>query len=242
MSKYKGSKRCMLELIDSPDFISTINVLMKDVEAYISNTDSWHPKGYHNGKEAELKDFLKEHFNPQLATDITKWWLHNNGRTPYWDLISTCTINGARGILLVEAKAHVHELKKESKGKPYDINTKSEGTKENHKQIALAIEEANIEIKKKFSRVNISRDNCYQLPNRIAHSWWLAKEGIPVVLLYLGFLKCKDMDNGKNRLFKKDEDWQTCFKEHVNQIGAGILINEKVNCGESSFVIISRSC
>lgn len=241
MNEPKGSKRCMLELIDSPDFISNINVLMKDVGAYISNTDSWLPKGYHNGKEGELKDFLKEHFNPQLATDIKKWWLHNNGRTPNWDLIATCTINGERGILLVEAKAHVDELKKESKGKLYNINTKSEGTKENHKQIALAIEEAKNEINKKIGGIAISRDSCYQLSNRIAHSWWLANNGIPVVLLYLGFLKCKDMNNGKNHLFNKDEDWQMCFKEHVNQIGAEVLINEKVNCGESSFVMICRS-
>lgn len=241
MSKYKGSKRAMLDFISSPDFISNINNLMKDFGAYISNTDSWLPEGFHNCKEAELKDFLKEHFNPQLATDIKKWWLHKNGRTPNWDLISTCTINGKRGILLVEAKAHVDELKKESKGKQYDINTKSEDTKRNHEQIALAIEEANNGINKEISAVAISINTCYQLSNRIAHSWWLANQGIPVVLLYLGFLNSDDMKD-KYKVFNTDLEWEDCFKEHGKIVAADSLIDKTVNCGESSFVIICRSC
>ncbi len=241
MSEHKGSKRCMLEFIDSPDFISKINILMKDVGADISNTDSWLPEGFHNCKEAELKDFLKEHFSPQLATDVTKWWLYKNDRTPNWDLISTCTINGKRGILLVEAKAHHDELKKESKGKPYDINTKSEGTKRNHEQISLAIEEAKNGINKEISAVAISRKTCYQLSNRIAHAWWLANKGIPVVLLYLGFLNSDDMKD-KYKVFNTDVEWEDCFKEHAKIVAADGLIDKTVNCGESSFVMICKSC
>jgi hypothetical protein len=241
MSKYKGSKRAMLEFIGSPNFISNMNNLLKDVGTDISKIDSWLPTGFHSGKEGELKDFLKEHFNLQLATNIKKWWLHNNGRTPNWDLISTCTINGERGILLVEAKAHVDELKKENKGKPFNERTSSEKSKLNHKQIALAIEEANIGINKVISGLSISRNNCYQLSNRIAHAWWLANKGIPVVLLYLGFLNSDDMRD-KYKVFNTDLEWKDCFKEHAKIVAAHSLINKTVNCGESSFVMLSRSC
>lgn len=242
MKEHKGSKRCMLEFIDTPEFINNLNGMMEDVGAAISLSDSWLPVGSNNCKEAELKDFLKEQFNPQLGNDITQWWLYKNGRTPNWDLISTYTIGGKRGILLVEAKAHIDELKKESKGKPYDKNTKSEGTKRNHEQIDLAIQQANNEINKEISGVTISIDKCYQLSNRIAHAWWLANQGIPVVLIYLGFLDCKDMDYNKNRLFSTPEDWEDCFKDHAKIVGADALIDKTVNCGESSFVMICRSC
>ena len=59
--------------------------------------------------------------------------------------------------------------------------------------------------------------------------------------MYLGFEDCVDMDNGKNKLFKKDEDWQNCFTEHAKIIGADVLIDKTVNCGESTFVMICRS-
>ncbi|MGL2999426.1 hypothetical protein [Flavobacterium sp. RSSB_23] len=237
----KGSKYAILKMVESSSFLNILNGLLKKSGATVTTYDNWMPKSIRYDKEAELNDFLKYNFNPELATAITEWWLYKDATTPNWDLISTCTINGKRGIVLVEAKAHSYELENESKGKPYDINTKSDGTKENQKQIGKAIEQANIEINKKFSGVAISRDNCYQLSNRIAHAWWLANQGIPVVLMYLGFQDVQDMNDGKNRLFTTDKDWQDCFKIHAKQVGVDKIIDKNVDCGKSSFVIICRS-
>lgn len=233
----KGSKNAVLKLVGYSDFLKVINHLLKSTKASVTTYDNWMPKSALFDKEAELNDFLKHNFSPELGAEITNWWLFKDTTTPSWDLISTCTINGKRGLVLVEAKAHIDELKNDCKSDP----SLSDNSIKNHDKIAKAIEEANVGINKGNNNVQLSRDSCYQLSNRIAHAWWLADKGIPVVLLYLGFEDCKDMDNGKNKLFKKDEEWQTCFLEHAKIIGADTLIDKTLNCGESSFVMICRS-
>jgi len=236
----KGSKYAVIKLVESRDFITNINMLIKATKAEITVHDNWMPKSLHHDKEAQLKDFLKYNFSPQLSTAIVKWWLHKYATTPNWDLISTCTINGKRGILLVEAKAHWDELDKESHEKSLKKEASTDSIK-NHDKIAEAINEANTFIKKTHPQLNISRDNCYQLSNRIANAWWLANHGIPVVLVYVGFLNCNDMDYNNRKLFKTDDDWQTCFNEHAKKIGIDTITNKWVDCGASKFITICKS-
>lgn len=235
----KGSRYAIIKLVESSNFVSTINLLIKDkkTRAEITEYDNWIPKSLQLDKEAELKTFLKYNFTPQLSSDIVEWWLHKDAKTPNWDLISTCTIDGKRGLLLVEAKAHYGELETSPKRPP----STSDDSKLNHDKIDKAIKQANDAINEKVEGVAISRDKYYQLSNRVAHAWWLADKGIPVVLLYLGFLNCKDMDNGKNKLFKTDQDWQTSFIEHAKQVGVDNLVGKKVDCGKSNFITISKS-
>lgn len=240
MKTYKGSQRCILELISSPDFLKNINSIISSAGAIIESNDNWIPQGLHNDKEAELKDFLAIHFNDKLGNEIRSWWLAVSDpetRTPNWDMVSTCTINNQKGLLLVEAKAHYTELDKESVGKTFDLKS----SKENHERIKLAIAEANENINKVVAGVSISRDNCYQLSNRIAHAWWLANKGIPVVLMYLGFLKADDMQDGKRTIFGTTSDWENCFFAHAKKVGVDKIINKWVNCGQSSFITICRS-
>lgn len=236
----KGSKHAVLKLVESSNCIKEINTLLKSTKATISVYDTWMPKSVLHNKEAELKDFLKYNFDPLFYNKIVKWWLHVDATTPNWDLVSTCSINGKRGILLVEAKAHWDELEQESHGKKLDGKASS-NSKLNHQQIDKAITQANTEINKKISGVSISRDKCYQLSNRVAHAWWLANQGIPVVLLYLGILDCQDMNNGKNRLFTSDADWQNCFFNHAKKVGVNVLLNKTIKCGKSEFVTICKS-
>jgi len=236
----KGSKYSIIKLVESPDFIGEINKLIKTTGAKITVYDNWMPKSIRLDKEAELNDFLKYNFSQELSACITGWWLQVDTTTPNWDLISTCTIDGVKGLLLVEAKAHVNELKNEAKRKSLDNNA-SEKSNDNHKQIGLAIDDANENLKTEVSEINISRDKCYQLSNRIAHAWWLANQGIPVVLVYLGFLNCKDMDYGNRTLFNTDEKWQKCFRNHAQLVGADELIGKWVDCGNSKFMLICNS-
>jgi len=240
----KGSKHAVLKLVESGQFIKEINALIKPEKVSISVYDNWMPKSLHLEKEAELKDFLRYNFSEKLGDDIHNWWLsvkHPKSQTPNWDLVSTCTINGKRGILLVEAKAHWDELDNESHGKKLDGKASANSTL-NHAQIGKAITQANTAINKKISGVSVSRDKCYQLSNRVAHAWWLANQGIPVVLLYLGVLDCQDMNDGKRKLFTNDADWQACFTNHAKQVGVDKLLNQPVNCGKGEFVVICRSC
>lgn len=243
MSELKGSKRCMLELISSANYLSKMNLILEPTGAKIGLADTFMPKGLHDHTEAELKDFLLEHFRSELGADIRKWWLTTSTpktRTPNWDLVSTCIINNQKGVLLVEAKAHHDELNGESKGKPLS-NYATFNSKANHVKIGLAIEEANAGINIVRSGVSISRDKCYQLSNRVAHAWWLAKHDIPVVLVYLGFLNAEDMNYGGRKLFKNHEDWETCFINHAMKVGVDIIVDEPVECGKNDFKLICRS-
>ena len=236
----KGSKYSIIKLIESPYFVEKINKLSKPTGAKITVYDNWIPKSIRLDKEAELNDFLKYNFSKELSTEIAEWWLKVDATTPNWDLISTCTIDGVKGLLLVEAKAHVDELKNEEKGKSLDKDA-SNNSIMNHKRIEQAIKEANDSIKSKCPEIHISRDKCYQLSNRIAHAWWLANQGIPVVLMYLGFLNCTDMDYGNRTLFNTDEEWQECFRDHAKLVGADKIIEKELDCGKSKFTLICRS-
>lgn len=206
---------------------------MESTCAKIALTDKCMPKGTRNPKEAELKNFLSENFDPNLGREIASWWLaHPQYRTPNWDLVSTCTINNEKGILLVEAKAHFSEMKE---------NDKCGSTnKDNSNQIEKAIEEAKTHINKTISPdyISISRDKCYQLSNRVAHAWWLADKGIPVVLIYLGFLNAVDMLDGHKRIFETIEQWKTCFTNYSKKVGVDGIVNQEIRTGKSGFKLI----
>lgn len=234
----KGSQNAVLKLIESDHFLKSINEFIKETGAKITSDDVWKPKGMKEKSEATLTTFLKGNFNQSLGENILRWWTQYGSRGPNWDLLSTCTIKGEKGLLLVEAKAHKDELDRSGKNLKKDANDKS---KVNHDKIADAIRQANIAINKQIDGVCISRDKCYQLSNRVAHTWWLANQGIPVVLLYLGCLKCEDMVNGRRTLFATDEEWQTAFTNHAKLVGVENLVGKKVDCGKSNFITICKS-
>lgn len=166
---------------------------------------------------------------------VTNWWLEvvPKANTPNWDIASTCRINGKRGVLLVEAKAHDRELSKSGKPNP----TTSNGTR-NHDRIAIAIQQANDDLNGFYPSWNLSRDSCYQLCNRFAWAWKLASLGVPVVLIYLGFLHAEEMANQGSPI-EDHEAWSRIVKAHahglvpetvwdtwlrVNQTPMGILL------------------
>ena len=87
---------------------------------------------------------------------------------------------------------------------------------ENHKRIGEAITEANNGLKQVADGSwNLSIDSHYQLSNRFAWAWKLATLGIPVVLVYLGFLKAKDMPKP---CFSDKAGWERALKEHCDGI------------------------
>lgn len=231
----------MLELIDSPDFFTSINSMIQEEGAFVALSDNWLPLGIKNPREGQLKEFLGTNFSSQLAKDFVTWWLAiPKYRTPNWDFISTCQIKGQKGILLIEAKAHKGELNGESHGKNLKSNASTE-SEDNHKKIRSAIEITNDGINNFKNEVSISIDNCYQLSNRVANAWWLANQGIPVVLIYLGFLNVQEMNYGGRKILTNLNEWETCFREHAKQVGVENIIGEWVDCGRSGFKLIVKS-
>lgn len=155
-----------------------------------------------------------------IQTELKSWWLEFTGgaNVPNWDIASQCIVDGVDGLLLIEAKAHWGELQENPTGKrpPTTLNGWT-----NHKKIGRAITDASAELQ--FATKlpwGISRDKCYQLSNRFAWSWKLASLGIPVVLVYLGFLNASEMPEP---LFQADGEGEHSWKSTVLKYSEGLV-------------------
>ena len=184
-------------------------------EVEVFPEDQWQPQGTSDSREAQLDKTLKG--GAELLPEATRqklrdWWLGkcvDSSRTPVWDIASTCTISDKKGLLLVEAKAHSEELKKDDKCSAKDPN---------RERIKSALEEANTGLRKLTGGPwQLSADHHYQLSNRFAWSWKLATLGVPVALLYLGFLKAEEMAND-GRAFRSDGDWQNELRSYCKDV------------------------
>jgi hypothetical protein len=181
---FKGSRfRCLLLTHQPRAKVSAFLNSLVQPFATVNEKDKFMPEGFVLAGEAMLGEtpgFLSSEHDRVLK----QWWLASleRARTPNWDLISTCTVEDRRGLVLVEAKAHIGELKR-------DDSCKS-GNSDNLKQISDALAAANLELGQGWG---LSPNSCYQLSNRFAWAWKLASLGVPVLLVYLGFLNAHEM-------------------------------------------------
>lgn len=200
---------------------SRLTAMVGLAEVEVRKDDFWMPQGLpkrsshgewdltptQEAKLGEDEGFL----SPKRRNCVTQWWLEVTPRanTPNWDIVSTCRINGKKGLLLVEAKAYDRELSSGGKTSPTTAN----GIK-NHRKIEEAIKQANVDLNRIKPFWSLSRDSHYQLCNRFAWSWKLAKLGVPVILMYLGFLQANEMaDLGKP--FADHETWLGTIMSHA---------------------------
>ena len=168
------------------------------IEPYgkVSANDHWMPEGFCDTQEAQLDKACKLLPKQEERDKLSNWWLAvpGNANTPNWDIASTCTVDGNKGLLLVEAKAHAQELNKEVKGKDLSVPA-TRDSKRNHMRIGAAIQDANSALNKGTRlQWRLSRDHCYQMSNRFAWSYKLAELGYPVILVYLGFLSTRQWE------------------------------------------------
>ncbi len=171
--------------------------------------DSWAPRGIDNDEEALLGEALHllcRHDRESLLD----WWLADraNANTPNWDIAATATIDDREGLLLVEAKAHGKELKRE------DCSGAGE---KNRPRIAAAIQEANDALNRVLSGWRLSCDSHFQLSNRFAWAWKIASLGMPVVLVYLGFLNDVEVDD-LGPPFSGAAAWRAAVLDYANDI------------------------
>jgi hypothetical protein len=206
--------------------------------ATVSPADSWKPVGS-GAKEREREARLGS-WGPTVLPEVDwsemrSWWLveHRRANTPNWDFASTCTLGHRRGLVLIEAKAHAAEL--HAGGKLVaDVDGPSE---RNHTQIRLAIAGANEALKKLGFDTKISIDLNYQLSNRIAFAWKLASLGVPVVLVYLGFLG----DKGTRNPLGSGEDWHSALSTHAKDIFPDPVSDRRIDCKAAPFWVLART-
>ena len=206
--------RCLL-LTGQPPYHTAelLTNLIRLPNVVISPRDHWMPQGLRDYRETTLVD-SSYFLSPNKCKVLTEWWLEKprGARLPNWDIASTCTIEGIRGLLLVEAKAHDKELSEAGKSQPTTSNSQV-----NHKHIGLAIDQANSGLNGVLKGWALSRDSHYQISNRFAWAWKLATLGVPVILVYLGFLNAMEMlDQGQP--FNSSKAWHICMRNHAENI------------------------
>jgi hypothetical protein len=163
------------------------------------------PEGFCKPDEAKLGE-TRRFLTDEEREVVTVWWLaaRQNANTPNWDIVSTCTIDRRKGLVLVEAKAHAGELK------PNDCcGARNE---QNRDRITAAISEADNGLKGVGWAWSLSSARCYQLSNRFAWAWKVASLGVPVILVYLGFLNAQEM----GQPFMSHEAWERCLLTYTD--------------------------
>ena len=198
---------CLTRLVDIPDVV-------------VSPDDRWMPYGKPVYKDGSWYDTLAREarfhepnclVSPEVRLQLLTWWLAVTRRanTPNWDIASTCRIEGKPGLILVEAKAYREELAERDESGSVGLN---------RERIGQAIAEANNALQAATGNTwALSRDCHYQLSNRFAWSWKLASLGVPVVLIYFGFLNAHDMAD-RGTLFQSEADWECAVKDYSRGI------------------------
>lgn len=236
----RGSKKHIRNWIEHPNFTRQLSQLLHPTGANIHPEDKWVPRGFGDYREARNLSHVLCELN--WTTMVNYWWLKHGNATPRFDLASSCKIQGQKGLVIVEAKAHDKELELETKGKSLKCNASWKSV-ENHNRVGKVIEEASQDLAKVVPGVSISRDTHYQLSNRIAFSWKIASMGIPVVLVYLGFLGDEDMRDPvrKRKPLKDHADWQQAMQEHMKDIIPMGFTEQWIDCGKARMWMIIRS-
>lgn len=231
MRERKGSRaRCLL-LTDGDDV--TVAERLAAIAAPYATIDAlrhkWLPVGLAAPREAKLGE--EASLLPSTMRDeLISWWLAvpKGANTPNWDIASTCTIGGREGLLLVEAKAHSRELHVGGCG-----STRSE----NQQSIASAMAEANDRLEKLSSGWHLHADSHFQVCNRFAFAWKLASQGVPVVLVYLGFLNAYEMADP----LATHDDWRRLVLDHGHDLVPESVWDATLDVGGTSLTALIRS-
>jgi hypothetical protein len=230
----RGSRaRCVL-MTDGPNMVvaKRLTRLVEPFARVDPARDAWMPRGLTAPAEARLGEATR--LLPSGHREIlTDWWLAVRGRanTPNWDITATATIEGRKGLVLVEAKAHSRELKEDGMGA---------GNERNRERIRAAVLDAHQALNASGSGWALSCDSRYQLANRFAWSWKLASLGVPVVLVYLGFLNAEEIrDRGEP--FAHTGAWDQAVRAHANGIVPGNAWEQRLDVEGTPVVPLIRS-
>ncbi len=216
----------------------------------VSPKDFWMPRGLPvvraNGEwdKSPIREAKLGESEGFLASDqrkmLTSWWLAvpEGANTPNWDIASNCRFGEEKGLLLVEAKAHLSELKEQGKALATEASPESIA---NRDKIAGAIEEASASLGKTMDGWALSLNSHYQLSNRFAWAWKIASMGLPVVLVYLGFIEATEMkDIGKP--FDDSAEWSCVVMNHSRDVVPGRVWGHDIRVGSAIVRPLIRAC
>jgi hypothetical protein len=200
------------------------------------------PDGFTDVGEAQLHAAVRL-LPDGVRSALASWWLAVPSRkatTPNWDIACTCRIEDQRGLLLIEAKAHHGELQKEECGKALTFPVSANSLR-NHVRIGACLDEASIALASETGRPwALSRDHHYQMSNRFAWAWKLTELGVPVVLVYLGFLGCDDMAND-SAVIASAAEWEQLVRAHSASIAPPEVWGQASRLHGQAFVPLIRS-
>ncbi|MBE6646216.1 MAG: hypothetical protein E7611_01080 [Ruminococcaceae bacterium] len=165
----------------------------KKVMKALSMDGTIHWFDFHYDEECD-KELLNVEFLPQIDTEWKEHWACGSGGIN-WDAVGI-TDDGT--YILVEAKAHLTEMKNSASGSPASID-------KNKKRIAEVINHYGI----KTTPEAWMQDN-YQLANRIVITHFLQSKGLKVKLIYVLF------ENGYH--FNRDNSESVSEKEWNNEM------------------------
>ena len=212
---FYGSRLRCLMLTHQPDAVVArlLTELIEPFGVVEVGRDYWMPRGFLSPDEARLGESPGFLSSAQQQT-VTTWWLAEPryANTPNWDIASTCTIDDRPGLVLVEAKAYSAELSSAGKSTPRTPNGL-----ENHDQITHRVAEASRKLNALLPGFSLSASLHYQLCNRLVWSWKVATLGVPVVLVYLGFLNAEEMAH-RGRPFGSVCEWEGVVREQARGI------------------------
>ena len=204
--EFRGSRfRCLLLTSTPPQDTAEFLTQVAHPFATVTASDIWAPKGFGDPDEIELHNASRFPFTSERKA-LDQWWLAvPRGERPNWDLVSTCVFDNRPGLMLVEAKSHVAELGEKDQ---------SGAAGENKQSIEKAFVEANTSLQASTSKGwNLGFAPHYQLSNRFAFAWKMAQQGVPVVLVYLGFTNAIEMQE-KRTLFSSHGDWERRVRDY----------------------------
>ena len=229
-----GSRlRClMLTSLPRHQVAATLSSLVSPFACVDDTRHHWKPGGLLDPEEAKLGD-CEALLTAEIREELTSWWLKSRrmANTPNWDMVSTCTVDGVEGLVLIEAKAHDAEARREGK-KPGNI--------ENDQQIDAAIAEASAAFNETGEGWALTRDSHYQLCNRFAWSWKIASLGIPVILVYLGFLNADEMEK-VGRPFATAAAWRDHVLSHASGLVPSDAWDKRLEVGHTPMWALIRS-
>lgn len=235
----RGSRKHVLDWVESPTFDRELESMLQPITVSIPIGAKRMPTSHTKPTEARLETFGPDAIpGHPVWPQLRPWWLKHaaGANTPNWDLAVSCEIEGHRGLCLVEAKANVRELSSAGKASSKKASSTS---KDNQTRIDAALREASTELTRAGFSASFAIDKSYQLANRLAFAWRLASSGIPVVLVYLGFLGDSGIVDAGEPL-RDAEHWDALFSKHLGTIAPGIRVNERVPIG-AGFWVLSRS-
>ena len=238
---FRGSRKHILDLVFAEKFKERMQNLIHTDCVVLDSASGPIPSGFDSPGEVDLDEFVRRFLGEPVALRLKdnlnrNWWAPYGGTRPKMDLICKASISGQTGLLFVEAKAHEGEL--DWGGKPL-ADDASQGTVLNHENIAAQIRSASVGLDRLCPGFNLSIANHYQLANRLTYLWKLASVGIPVALLYLGFLG--DDDLFSYDYLRDDAHWLRVMGGYVEGVVPQSFPERIWTSGNTPLVMLIRS-